>query len=57
MFLCLEVFCKDLLLGEGWLVHLETVPEGGADSLIARTVHESMLEGLDFMKLTLVAEL
>ena len=57
MFLCLEVFCKDLLLGEGWLVHPETVPEGGADSLIARTVHESMLEGLDFMKLTLVAEL
>ena len=57
MFLCLEVYCKNLLLSEGRLVLLETVTEGAADSLIARTVHKSMLEGLDLMKLALGAEL
>ena len=49
MFFCLEVYCKDLLLGEGRLVLLQTVTEGVADSLIARAVHQSMLDGLDLM--------
>ena len=50
MFFCLEVYCKNLLLGDGRLVLLKTVTEGSGD-------HQSMLDGLDLMKLALGAEL